>query len=205
MWAGDGKTPGGDAARNLRSESIEMVPNRARLTAPEIASIAACLGLILVATLIAGGQSRPRGRTVSPGPGKPSQPDAAVPFSIPERLNFRVQWSKYAVNAATLELSAIERREFFGRAAWHFRAVAQTVETMKIIYPLDDQFDSYTDTAGLTSLQYEMYLHEQGKQQNNAWRMISDGSAAPPNVTAARVAPGTRDPIGLLYLLRSTA
>jgi hypothetical protein len=183
-----------------------MVLNQARSPMAQSAALAARLGLALslVATLIAGGQSRPRGRTVSPSPGKLSQPDAAVPFSVPEKLNFRVQWSKYGVNAGALELSALERREFFGRAAWHFRAVAQTVETMKIIYPLDDQFDSYTDTMSLTSLQYEAYLHEQGKQQNNSWRMISDGSAAPPNVTAARVAPGTRDPIGLLYLLRST-
>jgi hypothetical protein len=41
------------------------------------------------------------------------------------------------------------------------------------------------------------------KQQSSSWRLISDGSPAPANVTAARVAPGTRDPISLLYVLRA--
>src|ERR1700751_979521 len=74
---------------------------------------------------------------------------------------------------------------------------------MHIVYTLDDQIDSYTEASQLSSLKYEMYLHEQGKQQTNSWRLISDGSPAPPNVTAARVSPGTRDPIGLLYVLRA--
>jgi hypothetical protein len=87
--------------------------------------------------------------------------------------------------------------------AWHFRALAQTIDTMHIIYPLDDQIDSYTDAVQLESMQYEMYLREQGKQQTNSWRLISDGSAAPANVTAARVSPGTRDPISLLYMIRA--
>lgn len=129
--------------------------------------------------------------------------EAAVPFNAGERLSFRVIWSKFSVNAATIQLSVIERRDFFGRLAWHFRALAQTIDTMHIIYPLDDQIDSYTDAGQLNSLQYEMYLHEQGKQQTNSWRLISDGSPAPANVTAARVSPGTRDPIGLLYVLRA--
>ena len=126
-----------------------------------------------------------------------------MPFRSGERLAFGVLWSKYAVNAATLELTVVERRDFFGRAAWHFRALAQTIDTVRILYPLDDQFDSYTDTAKLTSLQYEMYLHEQGKQQNSAWRMSAEGDPAPPDAAAARVLPGTRDPIGLLYVLRA--
>jgi len=74
---------------------------------------------------------------------------------------------------------------------------------MHILYPLDDQLDSYTDAVQLNSIQYEMYVHEQGKQQSSSWRLISDGSPAPANVTAARVSPGTRDPIGLLYMLRA--
>lgn len=126
-----------------------------------------------------------------------------VPFNAGERLSFRVIWSKFSVNAATIQLAVIERRDFFGRLAWHFRALAQTIDTMHIIYPLDDQIDSYTDAGQLNTLQYEMYLHEQGKQQTNSWRLISDGSPAPANVTAARVSPGTRDPIGLLYVLRA--
>jgi Protein of unknown function (DUF3108) len=142
---------------------------------------------------------------LKPAPPKLAKPTpaAVVPFIAGERLSFRVIWSKFSVNAATVQLSVVERRDFFGRMAWHFRALAQTIDTMHVIFPLDDQLDSYTDAAQLNSIQYEMYLHEQGKQQTNSWRLISDGSPAPPNIAAARVSPGTRDPIGLLYAIRA--
>ena len=159
--------------------------------------------LLLCASFIAAAQSQHAAR---PAPAKASKPparDAAVPFMAGEHLSFRVIWSKFSVNAATIQLAVVERRDFFGRIAWHFRALAQTIDTMHILYPLDDQLDSYTDAAQLESIQYEMYLHEQGKQQSNSWRLISDGSPAPANVAAARVSPGTRDPIGLLYVLRA--
>jgi len=165
-------------------------------------------GLLLAGSFLAwGGAWGQTQRSKPPAPAKTAKPivhDAQVPFSAGERLSFRVIWSKFSVNAATIQLNVVERRDFFGRAAWHFRAMAQTVDTMRVLFPLDDQLDSYTDAAQLNSLQYEMYLHEQGKQQTNSWRLISDGSAAPANIPAARVMPGTRDPIGLLYVLRAT-
>ncbi len=160
------------------------------------------LSAMLALTCATSGQQKPR-RPAAPKPGPKPAPPAAVPFRVGEKLAFRVLWSKYSVNAGNLELSAVEQRTFFGHLAWHFRAVAHSMDTIRIIYALDDQFDSYTDSTLLTSLQYEMYLHEQGKQQNGAWRMTAPGDPAPANVTAARVPPGTRDPIGLLYALRA--
>jgi hypothetical protein len=164
----------------------------------------ACLFAVLLGvSLLLGAQTR-RGREPVPNQRQPAKaPDAIVPFRAGEHLQYRVLWSKYAVNAATIEFSVMEHKEFFGHQAWHFRALAHTIETTRILYSLDDQFDSYTDATQLTSLQYEAYLREAGKQQNNSWRLITDGSAAPKGVTAARVSPGTRDPIGLLYVLRA--
>jgi hypothetical protein len=150
-----------------------------------------------------GGQHTARRPAAAHPAAKPAMP-AAVPFRAGEKLAYRVLWSKYAVNAGNLELSAVEQRTFFGHLAWHFRAVAHSMDTIRLIYALDDQFDSYTDATLLTSLQYEMYLHEQGKQENSTWRMTGPGDPAPVNVTAARVPPGTRDPIGLIYALRTT-
>jgi Protein of unknown function (DUF3108) len=172
------------------------------IVTPAILAIAGILflGASVAVAVQAGRPARPASTTANKRPTR----DAAVPFNTGERLSFRVIWSKFAVNAATIQLAVVERRDFFGRMAWHFRALAQTIDTMHVLYPLDDQLDSYTDAAQLNSIQYEMYLHEQGKQQRSSWRLISDGSAAPANVTAARVAPGTRDPIGLLYMLRAT-
>jgi hypothetical protein len=168
---------------------------------PAVLTIAGIL--VLGASLAASVQSKRPTRPAPAAANKQPMRDAAVPFNSGEHLSFRVIWSKFSVNAAAIQLAVVDRREFFGRAAWHFRALAQTIDTMHILYPLDDQLDSYTDASQLSSIQYEMYLHEQGKQQNSSWRLISDGSAAPANVTAARVSPGTRDPIGFLYVLRA--
>src|SRR5689334_11840174 len=171
-----------------------------RMVRPVLVIFAA---LLFGISLLAAGQSQHAARPAPARTSKSPARDAAVPFMAGEHLSFRVIWSKFSVNAATIQLAVVERRDFFGRAAWHFRALAQTIDTMHIIYPLDDQLDSYTDAAQLSSIQYEMYLHEQGKQQTSSWRLISDGSPAPANVTAARVSPGTRDPISLLYVLRA--
>ena len=114
----------------------------------------------------------------APPPARPVQ-EIPVPFRAGERLTYRVLWSKYSVNAATIEFQALEHGNFFGYTAWHFRALAHTVETMRFVYPLDDQFDSYTETSHLSSVEYEMYVREQGKQQNSSWRITPDGRAVP--------------------------
>jgi hypothetical protein len=162
--------------------------------------------LLFGVTLLALGQTQ-RAKKPASSAAKPHPPaapvEAVVPFHGGEKLSFRVIWSKFAVSAGTVDFLVAEHGSFFGHPAWHFQAHAVTVQTMRLVYPLDDQFDSYTEAIKLASLQYEMYLHEQGKQENDAWRMIVDGSPAPPDATAARVVPGTRDPIGFLYALRA--
>jgi len=138
-------------------------------------------------------------------PAVPATPAALpVPFKAGESLQYRVLFSKYSVNAAKVETSVIEQRDFFGHPAWHFRAVAHTLDTMRMLFQIDDEFDSYAASASLFSLQYEMYLHEQGKEQSTLYRMTTDADPAQPNVTAVRVTPGTRDAINFLYDLRAT-
>ncbi len=143
-------------------------------------------------------------KTRAKPPAAPAVPAAApVPFRSGENLEYRVLLSKFAVNAAKIETSVVEQRNFFGRAAWHFRAIAHTVDTTRALFAIDDEFDSYTSAASLFSLQYEMYLHEQGKAQTNLYRMTVDGDPAPADATAVRVVPGTRDAINFLYDLRA--
>jgi hypothetical protein len=127
----------------------------------------------------------------------------SVPFRPGEILEYRVLFSKYQVNAAKIETTVVEERDFFGHPAWHFRAIAHTMDTTRSLFAIDDQFDSYTSAANLFSMQYEMYLHEQGKAQTNLYRMTTEGDPAPPDVTALRVVPGTRDAISFLYNLRA--
>ncbi len=199
----------GNAAMPGRFELKTMALDPFRIPSvrlPLIATPLACLLLMEGAPALSGrsggGQQAvrrpPATRALSEAPAQ-----AAVPFRVGERFAFRVLWSKYAVDAARLELSVVESRNFYGRAAWHFRAVAHTMDTIRLLYALDDQFDSYTDAVWLTSLQYEIYLDEQGKQRNGIWRMTTTDDPASPNIATAHVLPGTRDPVGLLYALRA--
>ena len=134
---------------------------------------------------------------------RPLRPAMAVPFGVGETLQYQVLWTQFSVHAATLDFSVAEERTFFGRLGWHFRATAHTINTMRLAYTLDDQFDSYTDAAQLNCMQYEMYLNEQGKPERAILRTSTQPEAAAPNATLVRVLPGTRDPIGLLYALRA--
>jgi uncharacterized protein DUF3108 len=171
---------------------------------PRFASLAALAAAALA--FASAGYTQQSKKNKSKGKTKPvaaASVAAPVPFQSGENLEYRVLFSKYAVNAAKIQTTVVEQRNFFGRSAWHFRAVAHTMDTTRALFAIDDQFDSYTSAANLFSLQYEMYLHEQGKAQTNLYRMTGDNDPAPPDVTAVRVAPGTRDAISFLYNLRA--
>jgi hypothetical protein len=151
--------------------------------------------------------------------------EAAVPFHAGETLAYAAQWNKF-VTAATIQVVVAGRGGFYGRNAWHFQATAHTLDLVRLLYALDDQFDSYTDAMSLACLQYESHIREQSKQQDN---IVPMASATPPATYAAKgggkggsksapkaadaqtsrgdthmyiVLPGTRDPLGLLYGLR---
>ncbi len=174
---------------------------RALLLAAVLMSAVACF--ILCAPL--GSAQRSKKPKVHPkAPATPVAPAIApVPFKSGEQLEYRVLFSKYSVNAAKVETSIVEQRDFFGHMAWHFRAIAHTMDTTRMLFAIDDQLDSYTSAASLFSLQFEMYLHEQGKEQTSLYRMTTDAEPAPEDVTALRVLPGTRDAISFLYTLRA--
>ncbi|MGH9817824.1 MAG: DUF3108 domain-containing protein, partial [Candidatus Acidiferrales bacterium] len=71
------------------------------------------------------------------------------------------------------------------------------------LYQLDNQFDSYADSATLASFRYEAYLREQGKKENKVTRMAGEGLPVQNDGPMVRVLPGTRDPLGVLYYLRT--
>jgi hypothetical protein len=169
-------------------------------------------GIVFLAGLFcianpAGAQQQKKPSKAHPKSSKPAVPAPPPPMPVPfhsgEKFNYRVLFSKLSVNAAQIETSVIEQRNFFSHPAWHFRAAAHTIDTTRLLLPLDDQFDSYSSIATLASLQFELYLHEQGKQQTSLYRMTSDLDPAPADVTALRTAPGTHDAISFLYMLRA--
>ncbi|GAC1702528.1 MAG: hypothetical protein NVS9B4_08120 [Candidatus Acidiferrum sp.] len=134
-----------------------------------------------------------------------ANPKAPTPAGVPrvgEVLDFTAQVSKLS-NVANLRLKITEHRNFLGKAALHLQALAHTENPLRMVFELDDQFDSYSDAASLASLQYEMHLSERGQKMESVQRMTTSGTeSAPPDATAAHVLPGTRDPLGMLQYLR---
>jgi hypothetical protein len=134
---------------------------------------------------------------------KKAAPDAALPLRAGEMLEYTANVAKLN-NVANVRLLVAERHNFLGKNAWHLQAFAHTENPLRMVFALDDQFDSYSDTGTLVSLQYEMHLNERGQKVDSVQRMTATGKEpAPANATAARVLPGTRDPLGMMQYLRN--
>jgi hypothetical protein len=132
--------------------------------------------------------------------GDPKADFSDAPFRTGEVLDFTANVSKLS-NVANLRVSVVDQRSFLGKTVWHLRANAHTENPLRMVFAIDDQFDSYSDARALTSVQYEMHLDERGQKVESVQRMTTSGSA-PADATAAIVLPGTRDPLGMLEYLR---
>jgi hypothetical protein len=129
--------------------------------------------------------------------------DAGLPLRTGEVLEYTADVAKLS-NVANLRLQVAERRNFQGKSAWHLQAFAHTESPLRMVFELDDQFDSYSDAGTLLSLQYEMHLSERGQKVDSVQRMSTTGKdPAPANASEARVLPGTRDPLGMMQYLRN--
>ncbi len=106
-------------------------------------------------------------------------------------------------NVASLRLVVTGRKEIGGAEAWHLQAFAHTQNPLRMVFELDDQFDSYSARKDFASVQYEMRLSERGQKVQSVQRMTTGRLAAPAGMTAAVVLPGTRDPLGMMQYLRS--
>ena len=125
-----------------------------------------------------------------------------MPFRSAETLNYRVSWSAFST-AASVQLSVVERRILFGWQTWHFRAVAQTLSPVSALFPIDDKFDSFTDSGSLETRQFETHLDELGKVSDQVLHPVpTDQKSRAPGASVI-VQPGTRDALGALYTLRA--
>jgi hypothetical protein len=120
-----------------------------------------------------------------------------------ESLEYAANLTKLNSTVANLKVTVAEKKTFSGKSSWHLQAFAHTENPYRMVFQLDDQFDSYSEAGNLASLQYEMHLNERGEKVDSVQRMLPSGrDAAPGDATAARVLPGTRDPLGMLQYLR---
>lgn len=147
-------------------------------------------------------------RKGSVGPSAAAKKDAVaagpgLPLRTGEVLEYSADVAKVS-NVASLKLQVGEHRNFLGKSAWHLQAFAHTQNPLRMVFELDDQFDSYSDAGTMTSLQYEMHLSERGQKVDSVQRMTTTGKEpAPADASETRVLPGTRDPLGLMQYLRS--
>lgn len=129
--------------------------------------------------------------------------EAALPLKTGEVLNYTADVAKLD-NVATLTLKVAGQGSFLGKSVWHLQAAAHTLKPLRVVFELDDQFDSYSDARTLESLQYEMRLNERGQKVQSIQRMTPTGrDPAKAGTTEARVVPGTRDPLGMMQYLRT--
>jgi len=153
----------------------------------------------------AGGGPAGKPESASPG-GVKGASSGAVGFQprTGETLDFIANVPKLNSAVANLRVKVGERRNVEGKDAWHLQVFAHTENPYRMVFELDDEFDSYSEYLNLASLKYEMHLNERGQKVDTVERLTSSSrEPAPANEVAARVLPGTRDPIGMLMYLRS--
>jgi len=134
-----------------------------------------------------------------------AKPAAPEPFGPPtgENLQFAASLAKVGT-VASLQLKVIDKKELNGKPAWHFQATAKTQNAMRLLFELDDRFDSFSEGNSFLGVQYEMRLSERGQKVLSIQRLTTTGKEPPPpGMSAAVVLPGTRDPIGMMQYLRS--
>jgi hypothetical protein len=144
-------------------------------------------------------------KPASPADSKKAAPpvEASLPLRAGEILEFTANVSNLS-DVATLKLQVAGRGNFLGKSAWHLQAFAHTQNPLRMVFELDDQFDSFSDAVTLASLQYEMHLSERGQKVESIQRMTATGKEpASADATEVRVLPGTRDPLGMMQYLRN--
>ena len=152
-----------------------------------------------------GGTPGSKSEAASPTVGKGTN-GTAVGFQprTGETLDFIANVPKLNSSVANLRVKVGERRNVAGKDVWHLQAFAHTENPYRMVFELDDEFDSYSESSNLASLKYEMHLNERGQKVDTVERLTpSSREPAPANEVAARVLPGTRDPLGMLMYLRS--
>src|SRR5579862_5294065 len=165
------------------AESVARTCNRRQLWIRSLISCAlACV--LIGANTNASPQSptQPQKNSKKTPKTKPAAPPAAPipppPFKAGENLSYSGEWLKMS-GAITANLTVKEQRAFYGHPAWHLQAHMQTNNPLKIILPIDDQFDSYDSEGKFLGLQFEMYLHESGKSETRLLRLSSGPDPAP--------------------------
>jgi hypothetical protein len=176
---------------NFTPSSLKEQLMRVRVLA---AACAAVLAISFATSSLARGNGATEPKAIAQG--------QFFPFHAGEVLNYRVEWSAFS-NAATVALTIPERRNLYGWATWHFRAAIHTLGSVRSLFEIDDQFDSYSDVSTFETRQFEEHLSELGRKQDEVMHFSATGHNSKGPGPVIVVLPGTRDPLGTLYNLRA--
>jgi hypothetical protein len=121
---------------------------------------------------------------------------------IGELLTYRIDWQRYA-GAAVAQLQIVDRGEFSGANAWHFRAALHTAEPLRALYPLDDQIDAYASLTSLETREYQEHFLEFGRPRDTQASLVLPGQASDAPLPHVIVPPDTRDALTAIYFLRT--
>jgi len=84
-------------------------------------------------------------------------------------------------NVANLRLVVGARKEIAERRLGTCRPFARTPEIrLRMVFELDDEFDSYSAPKDFASVQYEMHLSERGQKVQSVQRMTTSGRLPAP-------------------------
>jgi Protein of unknown function (DUF3108) len=141
---------------------------------------------------------------IAENPNKTAASESAPTLRSGESLEYAANVAKLNSTIANIKVAVREQKSLSGKPVWHLQAFAHTENPYRMIFELDDQFDSYSESPALTSLQYEMHLSERGQKVDSVQRLLTSmKEIAPAGMTGARVLAGTRDPLGMLQYLRT--
>jgi Protein of unknown function (DUF3108) len=143
------------------------------------------------------------GNEAAVNPNKPAAGESVPTLRAGESLEYAANVTKLNSTIANIKVTVREQKNLSGKPVWHLQAFAHTENPYRMVFELDDQFDSYSESPALTSVQYEMHLSERGQKVDSVQRLLTSmKEIAPAGMSGARVLPGTRDPLGMLQYLR---
>lgn len=130
-----------------------------------------------------------------------------TPFQPGEKLKFLLRWEFIPAGEATLTVAPTT--ETNGQPAFHFIMTARTNSFLDLIYKVRDRIDSYTDIEMTHSLSYKKNQREGRHRrkekiafdwENNQARYSREGRED----SFVDLLPGTFDPLGIFYFVRSS-
>jgi hypothetical protein len=131
-----------------------------------------------------------------------SSDGSAATYFAGENLEYKLGWAAFS-NAADVQLAVVEQRQPTASPLLHLRATLRSLPPLRNLFPVDDQFESFSDARTLESRQYEFHLNELGETENRVAHLATVAGARAAHLPGVIVPAGTQDPLGVLYSMRA--